>query len=440
MIKANLKKRKLGEILDVKRGTSLAGKYYATNGTYIRLTLGNFNYPGKGFKKNLGKEDIYFTGPIKKEFVMNKGDIITPLTEQVAGLLGETARIPENSKYIQSGDIGHIIPDISQLDDKFAYYLIASSSVKKQLGAVAQQTKIRHTSPEKIKDCVVWLPQIDYQKKAGEILDLINDKLVNNNNIVAQLESLAKTIYDYWFVQFDFPDKNGRPYKSSGGKMVWNERLQREIPDGWRVEQLRNLIVNERGISYNSSNIETGMGVPMINLASFNPGDGKYKASGLKYYQGKYPDKKKLKPYDLIMCNTQQTKINFYTDIIGRAMLVPDIYDGDVVFSHHVTVIRATDDYLKYYLLFLFNSDYFHKYISGYTNGTNILSLIFDGVNNYITEIPDATVLKKFAHIILNVYRKKSEIIKENQKLASLRDFLLPLLMNGQVSFKSDSI
>ena len=75
--------------------------------------------------------------------------------------------------------------------------------------------------------------------------------------------------------------------------------------------ELRNLIVNERGISYNSSNIETGMGVPMINLASFNPGDGKYKASGLKYYQGKYPDKKKLKPYDLIMCNTQQTKINF---------------------------------------------------------------------------------------------------------------------------------
>lgn len=72
------------------------------------------------------------------------------------------------------------------------------------------------------------------QDKVSKILGGIDDKIENNNTIVAQLESLAKTIYDYWFVQFDFPDENGRPYKSSGGKMVWNERLQREIPDGWR--------------------------------------------------------------------------------------------------------------------------------------------------------------------------------------------------------------
>ena len=319
-------------------------------------------------------------------------------------------------------------------------YYLQSNRGKKEIQNKCSDSTVFGIS-EKMFDYIdVVLPDKTEQDKIASCIATLEFKIENNNTIVAQLESLARTIYDYWFVQFDFPDENGRPYKSSGGKMVWNESLQREIPDGWKVEQLRNLIVNERGISYNSSNIETGMGVPMINLASFNPGDGKYKASGLKYYQGKYPDKKKLKPYDLIMCNTQQTKINFYTDIIGRAMLVPDIYDGDVVFSHHVTVIRATDDYLKYYLLFLFNSDYFHKYISGYTNGTNILSLIFDGVNNYVTEIPDATVLKKFAHIILNVYRKKSEIIKENQQLASLRDFLLPLLMNGQVSFKSDSI
>lgn len=325
------------------------------------------------------------------------------------------------------------------------YYLLAtlqSNYVKTQLQRLdATGSIVSNVNIPDLKNLQIpFVSSLEEQNNIANLFMYLNEKIRNNQQINYYIESLAKTIYDYWFVQFDFPDENGRPYKSSGGKMVWNERLQREIPDGWRVEQLRNLIVNERGISYNSSNIETGMGVPMINLASFNPGDGKYKASGLKYYQGKYPDKKKLKPYDLIMCNTQQTKINFYTDIIGRAMLVPDIYDGDVVFSHHVTVIRATDDYLKYYLLFLFNSDYFHKYISGYTNGTNILSLIFDGVNNYITEIPDAIVLKKFAHMILNVYRKKSEIIKENQQLASLRDFLLPLLMNGQVSFKSDSI
>lgn len=371
-----------------------------------------------------------------KKYCLKKGDIVF---SRVGSIDRNVYTKEDQEGWLFSGRCIRVRCDITKVNPRYLSFYFKLPSFKQMMFNRSVGATMPSLNTDIMDDLPLLLLNRNEQDKVSKILGGIDDKIENNNTIVAQLESLAKTIYDYWFVQFDFPDENGRPYKSSGGKMVWNERLQREIPDGWRVEQLRNLIVNERGISYNSSNIETGMGVPMINLASFNPGDGKYKASGLKYYQGKYPDKKKLKPYDLIMCNTQQTKINFYTDIIGRAMLVPDIYDGDVVFSHHVTVIRATDDYLKYYLLFLFNSDYFHKYISGYTYGTNILSLIFDGVNNYITEIPDAIVLKKFAHIILNVYRKKSEIIKENQQLASLRDFLLPLLMNGQVSFKSDS-
>ena len=127
-----MKKVKLEEILDVKRGASLSGKFYSTKGDKVRLTLGNFDYPNGGFKKNTSKEDIYFTGPVKKEYILKKGDIITPLTEQVAGLLGETARIPENDLYIQSGDIALIIPREKVLDKKFAYYLISSPIIKKQ--------------------------------------------------------------------------------------------------------------------------------------------------------------------------------------------------------------------------------------------------------------------------------------------------------------------
>ena len=114
-------------------------------------------------------------------------------------------------------------------------------------------------------------------------------------------------------------------------------------------------------------------------------------------------------------------------------MLVPDIFEEDVVFSHHVNVIRTIDEDMKYYLLFLFNSDYFHKYISGFTNGTNILGLSFNGVEDYLTEVASADILKEFGKIILDFEKKKSEIILENQQLASLRDFLLPMLMNGQV-------
>jgi type I restriction enzyme S subunit len=171
----------------------------------------------------------------------------------------------------------------------------------------------------------------------------------------------------------------------------------------------------------------------MLNLATFMPGGGDYKADGLKHFLGDYPKSNTLKPYDLIMCNTQQTAIKFETDIIGRAMLTPDVFDGDVVFSHHVNVIRTDDESLKYYLLFLFNSNYFHKYISGFTNGTNILGLSFNGVEDYLLEIPSHDLLTKFGAVVLETEKKKSAIFKENQQLGELRDFLLPMLMNGQV-------
>lgn len=165
-----MKKVFLGDILDVRRGTSLSGKYYAVSGDKIRLTLGNFNYPNGGFKENTSKKDIYFTGEVDPKFILHKGDIITPLTEQVSGLLGETAIIPADNLYIQSGDIGLVIPNEGKLNRGFAYYLISSNVVKKQLSAGAQQTKIRHTTPNAIKNCSVWLPDMEQQLRITNIV------------------------------------------------------------------------------------------------------------------------------------------------------------------------------------------------------------------------------------------------------------------------------
>ena len=262
----------------------------------------------------------------------------------------------------------------------------------------------------------------------------VDKKIKNNIKINIELESMAKTIYDYWFLQFEFPNEDGKPYKSSGGKMVWNEELKREIPEGWKIETLGNLFTSNRGISYNSKTIE-GDGVPMINLASFNV-NGSYKERGIKVYSGEYSQDKVIKPFDLVICNTQQTAIDYKKDIIGRAFLVPDIFERDIVTSHHVTTIHVKKDNMKYFLHRFFNTDYFHKYVAGFTNGTNILGLIFGGIEKYRLEIPSDYVLDKFAELMLDIEMKKSRIIKENQELASLRNFLLPLLMNGQVGFK----
>ncbi len=128
----------------------------------------------------------------RTEFLLEKGDLITPLTEQAIGLLGSTAWIPESGKYIQSQDIAKITCKEDLLDNKFAYYLISSNMVKQQLSAAAQQTKIRHTSPDKIKDCTVWLPSLEKQKQIGQLLFDLDRKIELNRAINHNLVENAR--------------------------------------------------------------------------------------------------------------------------------------------------------------------------------------------------------------------------------------------------------
>ena len=427
-----MKKYKLSELMEVTRGMSLCGKYYATEGDLMRLTLGNFDYRNNCFKDDKSKDNLFFSGDVKDEFILNKGDIITPLTEQAIGLLGSTAKVPCSGKYIQSQDVG-LIKCNEKLHPDFAFYLIPSKLVRNQLSAAAQQTKIRHTSPDKIKSCTVWIPEYLNQEKIGRLLSSLDDKITLNRRMNAKLEQMAKRLYDHWFVQFDFPNADGNPYKASGGKMVWDETLKREIPEGWKVKKLGELFTTNRGVSYSTKTITGEIGIPMINLASFSP-DGSYKIDGIKVYTGEYTQEKVLKPFDLVMCNTQQTAIDFSKDIIGKALLVPDIFEGDITSSHHVNTLKVHDEKLKFYLYRLFNTNYFHAYISHFASGTNIMGLDFAGVENYTAAIPSDEILSKFADFTLNIEKKKSEIIRENTKLISLRDRLLSLLMNGQVN------
>lgn len=288
--------------------------------------------------------------------------------------------------------------------------------------------------------CALEIPYVNIERQECivALLSDIDSKIDNNNAISAELEGMAKDLYDYWFVQFDFPDENGNPYKSSGGKMVWNEELKREIPEGWEVDRLGKHITSSRGISYNSATLE-GDGVPMINLASFGV-DSNYKPAGIKTYNGQYDADKILRPFDLIMCNTQQTAVDPTKDIIGKAMLVPDIFDGDVVSSHHITTIAPDVDELKYYIYSTCKTTWFHKYIVGFASGTNILGLDFKGFEDYLMPLPPMRLLQKFATTIKNIESEKSLIITENIELTSLRDFLLPMLMNGQVKVKGRDI
>ena len=262
-----LTRYKLGEILNVTRGASLSGEFYATEGEYIRLTCGNFDYQNNCFKENKSKDNLYYVGDFRSEFLMEEGDIITPLTEQAIGLLGSTAIIPESGKYIQSQDVAKIVCKEDLLDKNFAFYLISSALVKQQLSAAAQQTKIRHTSPDKIKDCTVWITELSEQKRIGKLLRSIDSKIELNRQINQNLEAMAKQLYDYWFVQFDFPNEDGKPYKSSGGAMVWNEELKREIPQGWSNMSIGDYAPCKSGYAFKSKDFG-GKGLPVIKIGN----------------------------------------------------------------------------------------------------------------------------------------------------------------------------
>lgn len=430
-----MNKVKLGELLRVKRGKSLPGKFYSTTGSLIRLTLGNFDYPDGGFKKNTSKSDLFYLGPVESEFILKKGDLITPLTEQVAGLLGEVAVIPESDLYIQSGDVGLLVPFVDKLDSNFARYLVASCYVKKQLGQAAQQTKIRHTSPEAIENCLVWVPALDEQKYIGRLLAEIDDKIELNKRMMRELEDTARLIYDYWFTQFDFPDENGKPYRSSGGKMVYSKTLEREIPEGWEAVSVNELVHVEKGISYKANDLK-GEGVPMVNLASFNTG-GTYKAEGLKSYSGAIDSRKTVLPLDLVMCITQQTAIDLSgkTNVIGKTFFVPDIFDNTVVISTDVCKLMVSNEAYAYVLNGLFKRSDIHKYIVGFANGTKIKHLDTSAAFNLRFAVPPngSDVLECYSVKARLFEKEKSNLLRENLCLGVLRDWLLPMLMNGQV-------
>ena len=430
-----LKKYKLGEIFSIKQGYAFKSEKYLLKSPYRLCTLGNID-EGNCFKFNDAKAN-YYSDDFPKDFVLHEGDLIIPLTEQTMGLFGNTAFIPKTEDYnfVLNQRVGKILYNETLVNKYYLHYLLATNNVRKQIEATATGTTQRNTSPDKISIVEVLIPNIDIQNKIGNFLYDIESKISLNSRINAKLEAMAKRLYDYWFVQFDFPNADDKPYKSTGGKMEYNDILKRQIPSDWEVKRLGTLFTSNRGVSYSTKTITGSKGIPMINLASFSP-DGSYNIKGIKLYTGDYPADKVLKPYDLVMCNTQQTAIDFSKDIIGKAFLVPDIFDGDITSSHHVNTLKLSDNNLKFYLYRLFNTDYFHTYISHYASGTNIMGLDFAGVENYMCEIPPVDVLKKFSDLMLNIEKKKSEIIRENTKLISLRDRLLPLLMNGQVEVK----
>ena len=415
-----MKKYKLGEIIEVTRGASLCGNYYATSGKYIRLTCGHFDYRNNCFKENASKDNLYYTGDFRAVFLLEKGDLITPLTEQAIGLLGSTAWIPESGKYIQSQDIAKITCKEELLDKKFAYYLISSNMVKQQLSAAAQQTKIRHTSPDKIKDCTVWLPSLAEQKQIGQLLSYIDHKIALNRSINHNLEAMAKQLYDYWFLQFDFPDENGKPYKSSGGKMVWNEKLKREIPEGWHCFRLNEIEPNIVTGKTPSTTDETNFGgaIPFITIDDIRKSRFVFQTTRTLSEKGAYSQLRKYIPIGSLCCSC-----------IGTVGILGFVGKRGQT-NQQINTIVFENEYNKEYVFFSLG-----VYFS-YANAKvgNILpNMSKEDFCQIPLLYPTKTLVLEYHKKVEHLFSQIECLIANIEDLTTLRDSLLPLLMNGQV-------
>ena len=412
-----LKKYKLGEILDVTRGASLGGEFYATEGEYIRLTCGNFDYRNNCFKKNDSKKNIFYTGEFRDEYLLNKGDIITPLTEQAIGLLGTTARIPESGKYIQSQDIAKITCT-NLLDENFAFYLLSSACVKQQLNAAAQQTKIRHTSPDKIKECTVWIPSFDVQKRIGRILRDIDEKIAINRQINDNLEAMAKQLYNYWFVQFDFPNEEGKPYKSSGGAMVYNEKLKREIPKGWHCGTLLDIAEYTNGLACQKYRPIDNNKLPVIKIKEMHDG----LSADTEWVKADIPDDVKVFDGDVLFSWSASLEVMLWAY-------------GNGGLNQHIFKVTSKNGYPR--------SFYFYQLIH-YVGVFKQMAEARKTTMGHITQDhlrqstialpPNVDIANKLEEKLCPIF---DEIVKNNQEIMALtkqRDELLPLLMNGQAS------
>lgn len=332
-----------------------------------------------------------------------------------------------NTYLEESSDINYAIKNIGVFSCRnrekaiFLYYYLQSPYAKKYIERGLDGAVQKFLSLEKMRNFPV--PEFSESAyKAISELRRIDDKISTNNKIIKTSEKLMREIYDYWFVQFDFPDENGRPYKSSGGEMVYNETLKREIPKGWRVQ---NLLKNDL-------------------CKDIKPGIDKF--DGTKtYYATADVVNGEMGVGTQIDYNNRESRANMQPkpnsiwfakmkNSIKHITVMPASSDllEKSVFSTGFFGLKCESETLPYVRNFIY-SDYFEKVKDLNSNGATMEAISNDGVRNVKLIIPDSVTLKKHSDITSVCLSQNDTLRKENAKLISLRDWLLPMLMNGQI-------
>ena len=413
---ANWRECALGDLAQIKHGYAFKGEFFGSTGTHVVLTPGNFHEAG-GFKERADKAKWY-SGPVPDEYVLNAGDLIVAMTEQGEGLLGSSALVPRSGFYLHNQRLGLVTPaSPTAADREFLYYLFNSRSVRQQIRASANGAKIRHTSPARIYEVKVRVPDITTQRRIASILSAYDDLIENNTRRIAILEEMARRIYEEWFVRFRFPGhENVRMVESELGL----------VPEGWGVATLGQLAeVNARSVRRGAEPTE----IRYVDISSVSTGSIDNKEPML------------------------------FADAPGRARRI--VRDGDVIWAcvrpnrkSYALVLNPEPNLLvstgfavlspasapSSFIYQCVTTDDFVSYLVNHAKGAAYPAVGTEEFENAKVLKPSDSLVTEFDRIAEPMMRLVAALQLKNTNLRTNRDLLLPKLISGELSVENIEI
>lgn len=325
----------------------------------------------------------------------------------------DVAQIVEGQFWVNNH--AHIIQANANADLWYLCALLNQTDISRYISGSAQPK----LSQEGMRKIVVEVPDVQEQRRIGLLLRSLDRKIALNRRKIATLEKMAKEIYDYWFVQYDFPDANGRPYKSSGGEMVYSPELKREIPKGWRSSSLGEIMQIERK-TVDPSSIPDQV-IVHYSIPAFD---------------------ENMYPAFCCASEIQSSKFKIDSEVVLLSKLNPKfkrIWDPPVIGEYSLCstefiVCKAKQPRDKPFIFEVLNSDSVQRYmIDGASSSTGSRSrFAAELLPDFPLAIPPQSVIDSFTRIAKLSHTQIKKLRIDITNLTALRDYLLPLLMNGQ--------
>jgi type I restriction enzyme, S subunit len=427
----------LGNHVKLIKGISYRSKDYCSKDEgFIFINLKCVARNG-GFRKDGIK---FYNGEVKEKQFVNTGDLLIANTDltQNREIIGSPLKIPDlekNQKMCISLDLSKLEIISDSIDSDYLYYYLKSPHARHFMVSNSNGTTVIHLTTKNVPNMIIPLPDIDEQKSIAKILSDLDSKIENNEKNRVLLEQFIDILFKHWFVDFEFPNENGNPFKSNGGKMKSSKRG--DVPEMWNIDVFETIVKAQRGFSYTGKEKDKMSGdyvfLTLNNIAE----NGGFKPKFSWLTSDRLKERHYISEMDLIIANTHfgVGGANI-ARLLGCPALVffPHNYHKNTgVFSHHVTKIIPFNPRMKYFLYF-FLKQIHTEMASAYRTGTSVAGL---DTNNFMKKCfaikPSDEVLEKFNFIVEPIFAKLALIFKENISLSSIRDSLLPKIVTGKI-------